>query len=316
MNRDRYFEYISEKLHTLASRIQTGGKLNMLNLHHHSENFYRDFFNILYQWKSSNLNSEKQNIEAIDLVCDSNKLVIQISATCTKAKIESALAKRKISEYPSYRFKFISLSHSADKLREETFTNPFNIKFLPKEDIYDIDSVLKDINDLDIDHLTQVQEFIKKELGNDVMPERFDSNLAEIVNILSKENLESDGTIEIDGFAIDRKISFNKLVLAKRIIDDFNIHQGRLDRIYSEFDLQGVNKSSSVLATIRLEYQRNIGIKNEDELFIKIIDNVREKVLASQNFIKIPIDELEICVNILVVDAFIRCKIFEHPGIK
>ena len=44
---------------------------------------------------------------------------------------------------------------------------------------------------------------------------------------------------------------------------------------------------------------------------MKVIDAVIEKTQNSMNYQPIPIDELELCVNILVVDAFIRCKIFK-----
>jgi hypothetical protein len=33
----------------------------------------------------------------------------------------------------------------------------------------------------------------------------------------------------------------------------------------------------------------------------------------SANYADIPVEELDLCVNILVVDAFIRCKIFKNP---
>ena len=43
MNRSKYFDYIEEKLTVLAIRIEKRGKLNILNLHVHSENFYLQF---------------------------------------------------------------------------------------------------------------------------------------------------------------------------------------------------------------------------------------------------------------------------------
>jgi hypothetical protein len=33
----------------------------------------------------------------------------------------------------------------------------------------------------------------------------------------------------------------------------------------------------------------------------------------SSNYRVLPFEELEMCVDILVVDAFMRCKIFENP---
>ena len=52
---------------------------------------------------------------------------------------------------------------------------------------------------------------------------------------------------------------------------------------------------------------------SDDHLFFEVISKVEEKILNSSNYSSIPFDELELCVNILVVDAFIRCKIFENP---
>lgn len=92
MNRNPYFNYIDEKLHVLARRIETRGKMNLLDIHVHSENFYLHFFNLLYGFKLENLNSKLQNVEAIDLIDHANQIIIQVSATCTKQKIESALA--------------------------------------------------------------------------------------------------------------------------------------------------------------------------------------------------------------------------------
>lgn len=43
MNRSQYFNYIEEKLNTLATRIESRGKLNILDFHLHSEDFYLHF---------------------------------------------------------------------------------------------------------------------------------------------------------------------------------------------------------------------------------------------------------------------------------
>ena len=141
------------------------------------------------------------------------------------------------------------------------------------------------------------------------------SNLAAIINILSKEDWDkSDSTSEINSYEIDRKISHNKLNTAKVIIDDYLVHYGRVDKIYSEYDLLGNNKSSSVLSTIRQEYAKAKSRLNDDQLFFEVMSKVQEKVLNSANYTIIPFDELELCVTIRVVDAFIRCKIFENPN--
>jgi len=84
MKRDNYYNYIDEQLHILAHRITSNGKLNMLRLHLHSENFYLHFFNLLYGYNLINLNDVSQNVEAIDLIDYDNKVMIQVSSRCNR----------------------------------------------------------------------------------------------------------------------------------------------------------------------------------------------------------------------------------------
>ncbi|KAA6331375.1 hypothetical protein EZS27_020008 [termite gut metagenome] len=314
MNRANYFSVIEEKINVLATRINKRGKLNILDLHQHSESFYQYFLNILYCWNLTNANEIKQNIEAIDLIDNTNLLLIQVSATSTKQKIESSLSKDIIKTHKNYTFKFVSISNDAKELRDKSFENPHKINFNPADDIIDTNSILLHIKGLDIDSLKKVYDFIKKELGTGLDIVKFETNLASVINILSKDDLnKNDITSEINSFQIDRKISYNNLNAAKDIIEDYRIHYGRIDKIYSEFDSFGSNKSSSVLSTIRQEYLRLKSSFSDDELFFNVIEKIIEKVMESSNYEIIPLDELELCVNILVVDAFIRCKIFENP---
>lgn len=88
----------------------------------------------------------------------------------------------------------------------------------------------------------------------------------------------------------------------------------KLDEKYKEFDKLGANKSLSVLSVIRNQYNKlSCSITEPHELFFAIVDNVMELIKNSKNYIEIPYEELEMCVCIVVVDAFIRCKIFKNP---
>jgi hypothetical protein len=109
MNRSKYFNYIESELSILATRINVRGGLNILDLNIYAENFYLHFFNLLFGWNLININSTQQNAAGIDLVDITNNIIIQVSATATKQKIESALNKNDIFNYPGYSFKFISI---------------------------------------------------------------------------------------------------------------------------------------------------------------------------------------------------------------
>lgn len=316
MNRTEYFNYIEKNLGTLAYRINEKGRLNILDLHIHSENFYADLFNELFGWHLENINPTKQNVEGIDLIDHANKFIIQVSATNTKIKVESALAKNILTNYPEYTFKFICISKDASELRKSTFLNPNSINFNPITDIFDNKSILNFILTLKIDKQKSVYNLVKKELGCEIDICKMDSNLASIINILSKEDLCINNNTTVSPFAIERKIEHNELKTTKSIIEQYFIYHTRLDDKYTEFDNAGYNKSLSVLQLINTIYIDSC-VKNKDQdsdfIFLQILEKVKEKVLISANFKEIPIDELELCINIIVVDAFIRCKIFENP---
>lgn len=314
MNRTIYFSFIEEKLNTLATRINSRGRLNILDLHSHSETFYQYFLQELFGWTILNENEVKANVEAIDLIDHKNKLLIQVSATSTKKKIEASLSKDSIERYKDYTFKFISISKDSDNLKKMVYCNPHSISFDPGKDIIDTNSILTFIKGMNIDDQKRIYTFIKKELANDIDLVRLESNLANIINVLSKENLDEEGlNMEINPYEINRKMEHNKLDTAVLVIEEYSIHYGKLDKIYQEFDLLGSSKSKSVFAAISGEYRRAMNDFSGDKLFYKVIDKVIERVRNSANYQAIPYEELELCVNIIVVDAFIRCKIFRNP---
>lgn len=315
MNRSNYFNYIEEKINLLATRINTRAKLNILDLNIYSEGFYISFLNELFGWKLGNANIEQQNIAAIDLIDHTNKLVIQVSSTNTKNKINSSLKKNIIEQYSSYTFKFISIANDADDLRTKTYSNPHKIAFNPKNDIIDKKSILNLILGFDIDKQRVIFEFIKNELGSEVDRIKLDSNLAAIINILAKENWhENKDDMKTDPFEINRKIDYNNLNIIKSTIDDYKIYHHEIESKYKEFDILGANKSLSALQLMRRYYmEESLKENNPDKIFLNVCKRVTEKVVESGNFVKVEFEILTMCVDILVVDAFIRCKIFENP---
>ena len=319
MQRKNYFDYVEEKLAILSIRVMNRGKLNILDVHMHSENFYRDFINLLYGWSLENANNRLQNIEAIDLIDDNVKLIVQVSATATKTKINNSLSKKSIEEYAKrgYMFKFVSIAENADQLRQQKYNNLYNIGFNPKKDIYDISSLEKDILNLKSQKLEEVYQFIKAELGN--MPDcvRFNSDLTTIINILAEVKLDENEPLgNINMFEIDKKIEFNKLDIAASIIDDYKIFYNQVEKKYREFDKMGLNKSMLVLQSLKKMYIDALlknKYDNSDLLFVGLIDEVKEIVINSSNYFDISKETLEACASLLVVDAFMRCKIFKNP---
>lgn len=313
MKRQQYFNYIDERLAVLTHRVESHGKLNVLDLHLHSENFYRDFLNHLYGWNLENLNKVKQNVEAIDLIDNANKIVIQVSSTNTKQKIEDALGKGIMANYKGWSFKFISIARNADNLRDKTFKNPNGLNFIPANDIYDSQSFSREIFGLGIDRMEVVYNFIRKELGNDATSLAIESDLAKVISMLAQVDWSAFEQIKLDNeFQIDAKIDYNELVKSKAIIKEYNIYQRAVQRVYSAFDAEGINKSFFVLQKIRSIYLHHTELKG-DSLFDAVCKDVKTEIKNHASSDELSLESIDICSDVVVVDAFLRCKIFENP---
>ena len=76
----------------------------------------------------------------------------------------------------------------------------------------------------------------------------------------------------------------------------------------------GDQHRENVLNAFRKEYIDNFRSFDGDELYKTIADNIKEQIKESVDFEKLSREELSLYVGILMVDAFIRCKIFENPN--
>ena len=314
MNRPRLFDYIEKHLIDLAYRVETRGKHNILDLHLHSENFYRDFLNLLYGWHLENLNQVNQNVEAIDLIDNSNKILIQVSSTNTKKKIERALGKGSMANYNGWSFKFVSIAHSADDLRKKTFTNPYGLNFTPENDIIDVGSLLREVLGLKIEKLQEVEAFIRKELGNDDVSMVIESDLTRVITMLAQGDFPVFDQIKLDNeFQIDSKIDYNDLNKSKAVVKEYIIWQNSVRRIYSAFDAEGLNKSLFVLQKIRSFYLRHSSELKGDALFDAVCNEVKTEIRNHAQSSELTVESIDICSDVIVVDAFIRCKIFDNP---
>lgn len=314
MMRSNLFDACEHQLAVLCTRVELRGKLNILNLHLHCEDFYAGLLNRLYSWQLKNTNSYEQNSEGIDLIDSDAKILLQVSATATVQKINSALAKD-LSSYSGHGFRFMSISKDASHLRKSTYSNPHNLTFNPVDDIYDVLSLLKIILHMELPQQREIYDFLRAQLS-DLGSERImeESNLTSVINIIAKEGLESvSSTATAVDFNVDDKITFNGLTSAAGVIEDYKVYHHIVDRIYTEFDNNAVNKSKSVLDAFRTTYHKLSSKYSGDELFFQIVEDTISKVRSSANYAHIAIEELQLCVNILAVDAFIRCRIFKEP---
>ena len=153
------FDYIEERLNTLRCRIESRASLNLQDLNIHAEYFFMHFLNKLYGWNLRNLNSSKLNAPGVDLVYEDEKILIQVSSTATKQKIEESIKKIELDKYNGYTFKFLSITKNAKKLRDYKYESPSGITFDAADDILDIPSIIGEIRNLAEDKLNEIFDF-------------------------------------------------------------------------------------------------------------------------------------------------------------
>lgn len=320
MLRDVYMPYIIEKISVLETTVKLSGKLNLTNIHIHSEAFFNHLLNILYDSQYENTNVSSSNEEAIDLKDSSKKSVIQVTSNKSKSKIETTLMKPSIDELAKdgFTLKFLMINSDCKNLKGNTYNNPYSISFTPSVDILDLTDISRKIENLDIDKLVLIYEFFRKEFGDGISQTNTTRNLPILLNLLAKENLSViKSNLNLNSYKINEKIVFNHLEKIKSsTIEKYKIYMGLLDKLYKQFDEQGMNKSLSVFNKLSSFYEEELIQENINsaQSFFNIISKTIAYIKASVNYQPIPDEELELCVRIIVVDAFIRCKIFENPG--
>lgn len=314
MDRTANYNYVEEQLTHFAVRIETRSRQNINDLNIHAESLYLHLLNKLMQWELTSLNISNANAPGVDLVDHKNKIIIQVSSDASKSKIQSSLDKIP-SNYNSHKFKFLSIStQNCGSLRRNHYNVPSFLTFIPASDIYSIDTVLSHFLTCDSTTQREIVELIRHEFDDNIPRPGIETNLAKIIDILASKNWNANvATADTIPFDIERKIAHNLIDENRYIIEDYSIYSSRLDSIYNEFDMQGINRSLSVLQAIRRTYHNLKANLTSDKLLISIIEEVEKTIQRSSNFKSIPYEELSLCVNILVVDAFMRCKIFEKP---
>lgn len=305
-------EDIKSALINFQSHIIVNGKLNMLNGHIIGEDYYRQIFNIIFGYKLINENVLDPNAAVIDLVDHDKQIVMQVSATSTRQKIEHTLTNRKAKKYAGYEISFIFIGELNQRL--STYAYPDSVmKFDPKENIHDVVSILNRIKHLDYDKLKEVHELIMEQFHAGIYDDKgqLTSSLAKVIMILGKNDLQYTYSKHNRlPFQIEKKIKDNNLILYRDLIAEKNIYYSKVQMIYDSFTKESINTKEAVWERIA-EFSREIQLTENlegDLLFKKMLKACYEYIIDDPTIKCMEKDVVELCIKIVVVDAFLRCK--------
>lgn len=297
------FNNIKEKLIQLSRTLEVNSKLNLLDQHLWSENFLSELLSLVYDHSFRNLNENSSNFPGGDLVDNDSRIVVQVSTNTSKRKIDSTVEK--ISQNPSfldYEIWFVALV--TDKPR----------KINEKVRYINLKTLLKDIQNLPLSKISEISVLCDRTLRISTFKNKKLSDITRIINILSTMQMTAKYDVNPHAFKIQDKIVYNKLEDLQDYINEYLVYEGKIQSIYDEYDREGINKSLFVLNYINSKFLR---VKNDKilpkDLFFKLMDELKEEVISSDDYKNQTIEGLEFCLSILLVDAFVKCRIFDRP---
>lgn len=315
MELKRLTSIITSRLSYLSSEVRLSGSMNLLDSNVLLEDVFKEILNITYGLKLQNANLIKQNIKAIDLIDCSSKTIIQVSSDNSKTKVQTSLDKIELPKYDGYTFKFVCISKGVSHLKKHHFNVPEGISFNAETDCYDDKRILKDVSAKDIDTIRSLASYLKKSILPATADERRPSVITYVINRLADEPLaEVAVNPDIKPFDLEPKIDFNSLKKWRDIISEYTVFSLLVDKIYRAYDEQGVNKSFAVLSSLHDLYLNLASELTGDALFDKLLESVYDIVNKDYEYNEsLTREELQVNIKIVLVDAFVKCKIFKKP---
>ncbi len=157
---------------------------------------------------------------------------------------------------------------------------------------------------------------------------KYPSSLVEVINQISSSDLLNNVDLEDvkTSFNPEDKIAYNDVKRYRPIIEEYRVYQGKLTQLYKEIEDQGSVKKEQLLENVKVLYLEakgkilngNFTIENirtnADNLFEDVENALWNLVDKSNNLVaNTPYEAIGLSIKIILVDAFMRCKILEEP---
>jgi hypothetical protein len=306
---------IISRLSYLSSEVRLSGSMNLHDSNVLLEDIFKEILNITYGLELQNANLIKQNIKAIDLIDCSSKTIIQVSSDNSKIKVQTSLDKIELPKYGGYTFKFVCISKKVSHLKKSHFNVSEGISFDAETDCYDDKRILRDVLAKDIDTIRKLALYLEESILPATADERRPSVITYVINRLADESLaEIAVNPDTKSFDLEPKIDFNSLKKWRHIISEYTVFSLLVDKIYRTYDEQGVNKSFAVLSSLHDLYLNLASELTGDALFDKLLESVYDIVNKDYEYNEsLTREELQVNIKIVLVDAFVKCKIFKKP---
>lgn len=164
--------YCKQVIIWFFSHLKTDITFNNLcgstDINRECEDFFKDIFNIMYDYELINLNTERPNFPGVDIGDYKNMIAFQITCKNDKSKIIHTLEEIQIHNLKKYfkSFKILILS----KKKQYNFDNikslMNDLSFNPLTDIIDLEYLVNEINKCSLNKLELIAQYIQQQSSN------------------------------------------------------------------------------------------------------------------------------------------------------
>lgn len=318
INRENCINSICFALSALETYIKGQAKFNLVSSNVVAESFYAIFFNALYELNLQNLNLVEHNAKSIDLIDDTQNEIVQVTSNNRKNKLLETLKGCDTPKYKGYHLRMIIIARSGNSMKSAKIGKPAHINFNQDCDVVDLEQIKREISlsTITIDKLIVLNDIVTKNIGVILKPENKPSHLRMIIDLLAKQEMESEcqETYSMD-FDIREKIQFNNLMERLPHIKDIATYETMLINAFNEYDKFAKYKSQYIVAAVRRIQTTAPSSLDGVGLYDYIISELLKK-FEEVSGDSLPQEELAFYADLLVVYAFVNCKIFKSPKLK
>jgi hypothetical protein len=168
---------------------------------------------------------------------------------------------------------------------------------------------------------------VSKKITSGSKMNKYPTLLGNLIFRFSEIDMEEYTATEVKNpFPPDKKIAYNHLDRHRTTMEEYRVYQGRLNSVYAEIEKEGGFKKVAFFHNIKGLYIRSknellnkdLSIENirkhSDDIIDKVESYLWETLESSVNFDdSIPLEVTSMGIKIILVDAFLRCKILEEP---
>ena len=165
LNRMSDLDRITNVLSHIKSKVEISNPSNFMDININAENFFRDFLNIVFNYRLVNMNIVEPNIAAIDLGDEHNRIAFQITSTSDLTKAKKTVKKFNDRNLHKKYDHLIVLNIAMKKRhKKQLIGDATKHQLNTASDIWDISDLIKKIGNMSVSDISAIRSFLEDQV--------------------------------------------------------------------------------------------------------------------------------------------------------